>query len=181
MGKFDERSEEAVFLGYATNSKAYRVYNKNSMCVEESIHIIFDEANTHMNVQELDDIDFDIGLIRKNDPDEDFQKHSKEVTHVQMEEQAEQDQVPQEIQEQVTEELEDATEETGGTQAETSQGGVPVRDFHPRNSRYEKSHPTNLIISDISKGTQTRSQLRNFSAFQAFLSTLEPKNHEEAL
>ena len=45
LGKFDERSEEAIFLGYASDSKAYRVYNKNSMCVEESIHIIFDEVN----------------------------------------------------------------------------------------------------------------------------------------
>src|SRR6187397_971030 len=52
LGKFDERSEEAIFLGYASDSKAYRVYNKNSMCVEESIHIIFDEVNQFVSVQE---------------------------------------------------------------------------------------------------------------------------------
>ena len=45
IGKFDERSDEAVFLGYSSHSKAYRVYNKTTMCVEESVHIIFDETN----------------------------------------------------------------------------------------------------------------------------------------
>ena len=45
LGKFDERSEEAIFLGYSSDSKAYKVHNKSSMCVEESIHIIFDEVN----------------------------------------------------------------------------------------------------------------------------------------
>ena len=38
-----------------------------------------------------------------------------------------------------------------------------------------------MIISDLNKGTQTRSQIRNFCAHFAFLSILEPKNHEEAL
>ncbi|XP_021751193.1 uncharacterized protein LOC110716851 [Chenopodium quinoa] len=36
-------------------------------------------------------------------------------------------------------------------------------------------------MSDITKGTQTISQLRNFCAFYAFLSSMEPKNHVEAL
>ncbi|XP_021744942.1 uncharacterized protein LOC110710906 [Chenopodium quinoa] len=36
-------------------------------------------------------------------------------------------------------------------------------------------------MSDITKGTQTRSQLRNFYAFYAFLSSMEPKNYVEAL
>ncbi|XP_021731349.1 uncharacterized protein LOC110698260 [Chenopodium quinoa] len=71
LGKFDERSEEAIFLGYASDSKAYRVYNKSSMCVEESIHIIFDEVNQFVSVQEQeDDNDFEIGLIRDRDEEE---------------------------------------------------------------------------------------------------------------
>ena len=38
-----------------------------------------------------------------------------------------------------------------------------------------------MIISDLKKGIQTRSQMRNFCVHFAFLLTLEPKNHEEAL
>ena len=32
-------------MGYALNSKAYRVFNKTSLVVEESIHVVFDETN----------------------------------------------------------------------------------------------------------------------------------------
>ena len=71
LGKFDERSDEAVFLGYASNSKAYRVYNKRTMCVEESVHIIFDETNHVIDVQDDEDDDFEIRLVRMYDPDDD--------------------------------------------------------------------------------------------------------------
>ena len=45
LGKFDAKADEAVFLGYAIQSHAYRVYNKRVMAVEESIHVVFDENN----------------------------------------------------------------------------------------------------------------------------------------
>ena len=32
-------------MGYALNSKAYRVFNKTSLIVEEYIHVVFDETN----------------------------------------------------------------------------------------------------------------------------------------
>ncbi|KAH9685562.1 Integrase catalytic domain-containing protein [Citrus sinensis] len=34
-----------VFLGYSNSSKAYRVYNKRTLVVEESMHVTFDESN----------------------------------------------------------------------------------------------------------------------------------------
>ena len=43
--KFDAKSDEAIFLGYFTSSKAFKVFNKRILIVEESIHIVFDEAN----------------------------------------------------------------------------------------------------------------------------------------
>ena len=45
LGKFDAKSDEGIFLGYSTSSKAYRVFNKHTLVVEESIHVIFDESN----------------------------------------------------------------------------------------------------------------------------------------
>ena len=41
----DAKSDEAIFMGYTLNSKAYRVFNKTSLIVEESIHVVFDETN----------------------------------------------------------------------------------------------------------------------------------------
>ncbi|XP_070029911.1 uncharacterized protein [Nicotiana sylvestris] len=45
LGKFDPRSDEGIFLGYSFNSRSFRVYNKRTLCVEESVHVIFDENN----------------------------------------------------------------------------------------------------------------------------------------
>ena len=45
LGKFDAKSDEGIFLGYSLHSKAYRVYNKRTMTIEESIHVAFDETN----------------------------------------------------------------------------------------------------------------------------------------
>ena len=41
----DAKSDEVIFMGYVLNSKAYRVFNKTSLIVEESIHIVFYETN----------------------------------------------------------------------------------------------------------------------------------------
>ena len=41
----DAKSDEAIFMGYALNSKAYRVFNKTSLIVEESFHVVFHETN----------------------------------------------------------------------------------------------------------------------------------------
>ena len=37
----DAKNDEAIFMGYALHSKAYRVFNKSSLIVEESMHVIF--------------------------------------------------------------------------------------------------------------------------------------------
>ncbi|XP_062028686.1 uncharacterized protein LOC133744627 [Rosa rugosa] len=43
LGKFDARSDEGVFLGYSLNSRAYRVYNKRTRVVMESINVSIDD------------------------------------------------------------------------------------------------------------------------------------------
>ena len=40
-----------VFLGYATQSHAYRVYNKRLMTIKESMHVVFDETNPKLQDQ----------------------------------------------------------------------------------------------------------------------------------
>ena len=42
-GKFDPRSDEGVFVGCSSSSKANRIFNKRTQCTEESIHVVFDE------------------------------------------------------------------------------------------------------------------------------------------
>ena len=45
LGKFDEKADVGIFLGYSLFSHAYRVYNKRLMTIEEFIHIFFYKSN----------------------------------------------------------------------------------------------------------------------------------------
>ena len=42
-GKFDAKSDERIFLGYSTRSKAYKCLNTNTNKVVESANVNFDE------------------------------------------------------------------------------------------------------------------------------------------
>ena len=44
VGKFDSWSDEGIFLGYSSTSKAYRVYNKRTMKVMETVNVVIDES-----------------------------------------------------------------------------------------------------------------------------------------
>lgn len=45
LGKFDPRSDEGFFLGYAQSSSAYRVYNKRPEIIMESVNVVFDDLS----------------------------------------------------------------------------------------------------------------------------------------
>ncbi|KAK8649437.1 hypothetical protein V6N13_130166 [Hibiscus sabdariffa] len=60
QGKFDAKSDETIFLGYSLTSKAYRVFNKRTLVVGESIHVVFDD-NLLPRKDSYDDDDDDVG------------------------------------------------------------------------------------------------------------------------
>nr|GEZ95862.1 Gag-Pol polyprotein [Tanacetum cinerariifolium] len=43
LDKMKEKGDECIFVGYSTQSKAYRVFNKRTRVIMESIHVNFDE------------------------------------------------------------------------------------------------------------------------------------------
>nr|GFB51073.1 retrovirus-related Pol polyprotein from transposon TNT 1-94 [Tanacetum cinerariifolium] len=43
LDKMKEKGDECIFVGYSTQSKAYRVFNKRTRVIIESIHVNFDE------------------------------------------------------------------------------------------------------------------------------------------
>ncbi|GJT72092.1 putative ribonuclease H-like domain-containing protein [Tanacetum coccineum] len=43
LGKFDGKANEGFFVGYSTNSKAFRVFNSRTRIVEENLHVKFNE------------------------------------------------------------------------------------------------------------------------------------------
>ncbi|XP_070058115.1 uncharacterized protein [Nicotiana tomentosiformis] len=59
LRKFDAKSDEGIFPGYSSQSKAYKVYNKRTQYVGESIHVIFDESYHPCGKDSHDKIDQD--------------------------------------------------------------------------------------------------------------------------
>ena len=43
LDKFDSKFNEALFIGQSSSSKAFHVYNKRNLKIEESIYVVFYE------------------------------------------------------------------------------------------------------------------------------------------
>ena len=65
LGKFDSKSDEGIFLGYSQHGHVYRVYNKRTMLVEESVHVNFDETNQVMQERPKTCADDEIPIIQQ--------------------------------------------------------------------------------------------------------------------
>ena len=75
LGKFNPKSDVGIFLGYSNSSKAYRIYNKRILVVEEFMHVTFDESN-HSSTEKVvinDDAD--------EKPQEDASRDSQKGAH----------------------------------------------------------------------------------------------------
>jgi hypothetical protein len=91
--KFAPKAVEGFLLGYESNTKAYRVFNKSSGLVEFSSDVVFDETNGSPREQvDLDDIDEDdvptaamrtmtIGDVRPQEQHEQDQPSSSTMVH----------------------------------------------------------------------------------------------------
>ena len=53
LGKFYAKSDEGIFFGYSTTSRAYRVFNKRTKTIMESINVKIDDAL--IKVEMIDD------------------------------------------------------------------------------------------------------------------------------
>ena len=53
--KFDAKAQKGIFLGYSERSKAYRLYNSETLCDEESMHVKFDDKEPGDKTPELDE------------------------------------------------------------------------------------------------------------------------------
>jgi hypothetical protein len=91
--KFAPKAVEGFLLGYDSNTKAYRVFNKSSGLVDVSSDVVFYETNGSPREQvDLDDIDeyevltaamctMTIGDVRPQEPREEDQPSSSTVVH----------------------------------------------------------------------------------------------------
>jgi len=52
LKKFDAKAQREIFLGSSERSKAYKVYNSETLCVEESMHVKFDDKEPGIETPE---------------------------------------------------------------------------------------------------------------------------------
>lgn len=132
LTKFDPKSYEGVFLGYSQNSKAYIVLNKETLRVEESLNVTFDESPPPSKTSPFVDDDLvesqaiESQEILGNDREDELL--NKELVNV----------------------------------------------------KESKSHPLDGVIGNINERT-LRSKVQNESNYFCFVSTIEPKNINEAI
>jgi len=60
LKKFDTKAQRGIYLGYSERSKAYKVYNSETLCVEESMHVKFDDKEPGSETPEQDESFADI-------------------------------------------------------------------------------------------------------------------------
>ena len=154
LGKFDAKVDDGISLGYSSNSKAYRVFNKRTLTVEESIHVAFDETPP----QEIGKgtFSFDVAGI-----------DTKEILK-----DGDQQEAPPKNEDNKDKEYEGDLEED--EKQETSPSS-------PHDWIITRYHPLENVLGDIRKGVSTRSLVSNFCGFTAFVSQIEPKTIKEAI
>jgi len=64
LKKFDAKAQRGIFLGYSERSKAYIVYNSETLCVEESMHVKFDDKEPGNETPEQDESFADTQILQ---------------------------------------------------------------------------------------------------------------------
>jgi hypothetical protein len=178
--KFAPKDVEGFLLGYESNTKAYRVFNKSSGLVEVSSDVVFDETNGSPREQvDLDDIDEDevptaamrtmaIGDVRPQEQQEQDQPSSSTMVHPPTQDDG---QVPQE----------EEQDHGGAQEDQLMEEEAPRVPPNQVQASIQRHHPIDQILGDISKEVTTRSRLANFCEHYSFVSSIEPFRVEEAL
>jgi hypothetical protein len=85
--KFSPKAVEGFLLGYDSNTRAYKVFNKSTGLVEVSCDIVFDETNgsqvEQIDLDELDDEEAPCIALRNMSIGDVCPKGSKEPSQVQ--------------------------------------------------------------------------------------------------
>jgi hypothetical protein len=191
--KFAPKAVEGFLLGYDSNTRAYRVFNKSTGLVEVSCDIVFDETNgsqvEQVDLDELDDEEAPYVALRNMSIGDVCPKESEEPPQAQ-------DQQPSSSMQASppTQDEDEAQDDEGEDQEEEDidkgrdahdqdkEDEQEPRPPHPRvYQAIQRDHPVNTILGDIHKGVTTRSRVAHFCEHYSFVSSIKPHRVEEAL
>nr|GEV02645.1 Gag-Pol polyprotein [Tanacetum cinerariifolium] len=189
-----EKGDECIFVGYSNQSRAYRVFNKRTRVIMESIHVNFDELplmtsdqnssdpvpecqTTELNHDSLSSAIQRQGKVVSKSSAVSATDAPNQQTH------AENDQV-------ADDEFINIFSTPVQDQGETSLRHVDSSNMHtfyqrfPSEHRWIKDHPLEKVIGNPSQPVRTRRQLESdteMCMFALTVSRTEPKNIKESM
>ncbi|GJV20397.1 retrovirus-related pol polyprotein from transposon TNT 1-94 [Tanacetum coccineum] len=163
-GKLRPKADIGIFIGYAHVKKTFRIYNKRTRMIIETIHVNFDEliAMAPGTIKTPSPI-IPLGVEEAN--------HGIKVSHMD------------------TNPFVEFPIPEPSSKESSSQVIIPNH-VHSINQPPEhiniwtKDHPIDNVIGDPSRPVSTRNQLQDealFCYFDAFISSVKPKSYEDAL
>jgi hypothetical protein len=167
--KFAPKAVEGFLLGYDSNTRAYRVFNKSTRLVEVSYDIVFDETNgsqvEQVDLDGLDDEEAPCVTLRNMSIGDVFPKESEEPPQTQDQPSSSIQASPPTQDEELAQEEEDEDQDDEPPKEDIYQGGdeddqeiQSQRPPHPRvHQAIQRDHPVNSILGDIHNGVTTRS------------------------
>ncbi|GJT27920.1 retrovirus-related pol polyprotein from transposon TNT 1-94 [Tanacetum coccineum] len=161
LDKMKEKGDPCILVGYSTQSKGYRVYNKRTRLIVESIHLRIDE------IKEMSEtcVDNNTSGLNQND-------------NQAVDTQLQQDEFINPLCTPVREVTESSSRNIDNSNMHTF---YQPHDFE---YRWTKDHPLEQVCGNPSKPVQTRRQLATdpkMCMFTLAVSTAEPKNIKEAM
>jgi hypothetical protein len=194
--KFAPKAVEGFLLGYDSNTRAYRVFNKSTRLVEVSCDIVFDETNgsqvEQVDLDELDDEEALCVVLRNMSIRDVCPKESEEPPQAQDQPSSSMQASPPQDEDQAQEDENEDQEDEPSQEGDNDQGGDAhnqdkedddgPRPPHPRfHQAIQRDHLVNSILGDIQKGVTTRSHVAHFCEHYSFMSSIEPYKVEDAL
>jgi hypothetical protein len=189
--KFAPKDVEGFLLGYNSNTRAYRVFNKSTGLVEVSCDIVFDETNgsqvEQVDLDEIDDEEVPCVALRNMPIGDVCPKESEEPTQAQDQPSSSmQSSPPTQDKDKAQEEKDEDQDDEPPQEEDIDQGGdeddqdkeddQEIRDQRPPHPRVHKAiqryHPVNSILGDIHKAVTTRSRVTHFCEHYSFVSSI---------
>jgi hypothetical protein len=169
ISKFAPKAVEGFLLGYDSNIRAYRVFNKSTGLVEVSCDIVFDETNgSQVEQVDLDELDGEeascvvlrnmfIGDVCPKESEEPTQAQDQSSSSIQGSPPTQDEDQAQDDEDQEDEPPREEDNDQGGDQVnkdkEDEQEIQGQRPPHPRaHQAIQRDHPANSILGDIHKG-----------------------------
>ncbi|CAM8981771.1 unnamed protein product [Rhodiola kirilowii] len=159
--KLDPKIDEGFFLGYSSSSRAYRVFNKRTCSVMESVNVKVKDEVVEKAILD-DDVDYKAGIVPETPSSSQPTGHDQPAG------------VPTE---------DNPTSNSSSDEAEDTSTQEDIAALQP-SRQIARNHPKFEIIGEPSEGMRTRGKVTNFrqlAACSCFVSTIEPKNIKEAL